>query len=60
MTKEEEFELMKIVIQNLEKRVNELEKGQRLGYPKQDLMEWQSLKKQAKENTPYYLKTATI
>ncbi len=66
MTKEEEFEAMKILLCSLERRVEELEREKRLSFPVDafgnvgTVGSWDKLKEESKTNTPFYLKTATI
>lgn len=58
MTKDEEFEAMKIVIRSLERRIEELEKNNRINAVSTP-NRWDELRKQSKYNsTPFYLKTA--
>ena len=66
MTKEEEFEAMKILLCSLERRVEELEREKRLSFPVDAFGNvgtvgiWGDLKTAARTHNPFHLSTVTI
>ena len=66
MTKEEEFEAMKILLCSLERRVEELEREKRLSFPVDafgnvgTVGKWDDFKTIARTHNPFHLSTATI
>ena len=60
MTKEEEFEAMKILLCSLERRISELEKERALSFPIHAVSKWDDFKTAARTHNPFHLSAVTI